>query len=409
MAQLEDIRLPAGAREALVNDPSFLRQLVEAALNRFLDAEISEHLQAGPYERSDARTGYRNGYRARQLKTRVGTISLSVPMDREGTFRTELFDRYQRSEKALVGTLMEMYLEGVSTRKVREVTEALCGTSFSKSTVSRLVGSLDADLAAWRERRLEVAYPYLIVDARYEHVRVNGQVVSQGVLVVKGVREDGLRELLAVEVADTENEVTYEDLFRRLKDRGLRGVQLVTSDDHRGLVNAIRKHFQGVSWQRCQVHVARNALGKVGRKHQRAISADVRAIFNAPSLEWARELKAEIVERWTRTHPHVAEWLETALEDGLACFAFPESHRRRIRSTNGLERFNQELKRRTRVVRIFPNPDACLRLVTALCVEQSEEWLAGRVYLDMRKLDAADADQTPRTAAENEEVKSMAA
>jgi putative transposase len=409
MAQLEDIRLPAGAREALVNDPSFLRQLVEAALNRFLDAEISEHLQAGPYERSDARTGYRNGYRARQLKTRVGTISLSVPMDREGTFRTELFDRYQRSEKALVGTLMEMYLEGVSTRKVREVTEALCGTSFSKSTVSRLVGSLDADLKSWRERALTMAYPYLIVDARYEHVRVNGQVVSQGVLVVKGVREDGLRELLAVEVADTENEVTYEDLFRRLKDRGLRGVQLVTSDDHRGLVNAIRKHFQGVSWQRCQVHVARNALGKVGRKHQRAISADVRAIFNAPSLEWARELKAEIVERWTRTHPHVAEWLETALEDGLACFAFPESHRRRIRSTNGLERFNQELKRRTRVVRIFPNPDACLRLVTALCVEQSEEWLAGRVYLDMRKLDAADADQTPRTAAENEEVKSMAA
>jgi putative transposase len=409
MAQLEDMRLPAGAREALVNDPDFLRQLVEAALNRFLDAEISEHLQAGPYERSDARTGYRNGYGARQLKTRVGTISLAVPMDRDGTFRSELFDRYQRSEKALVGTLMEMYLEGVSTRKVRDVTEALCGTSFSKSTVSRLVGSLDADLRAWRERRLEVAYPYLIVDARYEHVRVNGQVVSQGVLVVKGVREDGLRELLAVEVADTESEVTYEDLFRRLKDRGLHGVQLVTSDDHRGLVNAIGKHFQGVSWQRCQVHIVRNALGKVGRKHQRTISADVRAVFNAPSVEWARELKAEVVERWAGTHPHVAEWLETALEDGLACFAFPEAHRRRIRSTNGLERFNQELKRRTRVVRIFPNPAACLRLVTALCVEQSEEWLAGRVYLDMRKLDVTEADQAPLDTEESEEGKSMAA
>ena len=409
MAQLEDMRLPAGAREALVNDPTFLRQVAEAALNRFLDAEITEHLQAGPYERSDARTGYRNGYRSRDLKTRVGSLTLAVPMDREGTFRTELFERYQRSEKALVGGLMEMVVEGVSTRKVTEVTEALCGTSFSKSTVSRLMSGLDADLKAWRERPLTLAYPYLIVDARYEYVRVNAQVVSQGVLIVKGVREDGLRDLLAVEVADTENEVTYEDLFRRLKDRGLHGVRLVTSDDHRGLVKAIQKHFQGAAWQRCQVHVARNALGKVGGKHRRAISADVRAVFNAPTLEWARQLKREVVDRWERTHPHVAEWLETALEDGLACFAFPESHRRRIRSTNGLERFNEELKRRTRVVRIFPNRAACLRLVTALCVEQSEEWLAGRVYLDMRKLDAAGDDQVPLAAVVPEEVKNMAA
>lgn len=368
----------------------------------------SEHLQAGPYERSSARTGYRNGYRSRQLKTRVGAITLAVPMDRDGSFKTELFERYQRSEKALVGTLMEMYLEGVSTRKVRDVTEALCGTSFSKSTVSRLVGDLDADLAAWRSRRLEVAYPYLVVDARYEHVRVAGQVVSQGVLVVKGVREDGLRELLAVEVADTESEATYESLFRGLKDRGLHGVRLVTSDDHRGLVNAIRKHFQGAAWQRCQVHIVRNAVGKVGKRHQRAITDDVRAVFNAPSITWARELKAEVVERWSRSHPKVAEWLETALEDGLACFAFPEPHRRRIRSTNGLERFNQELKRRTRVVRIFPNPAACLRLVTALCVEQSEEWLAGRVYLDMRKLTAIDADD-PDANDQDQEVESMAA
>lgn len=400
MAQLEDMRLPAGAREALVDDPNFLRELVEAALNRFLDAEISEHLQAGPYERSEGRAGYRNGYRPRQLKTRVGTLTLAVPMDREGTFKSELFERYQRSEKALVGTLMEMYLEGVSTRKVKDVTEVLCGTSFSKSTVSRLVGSLDQDLAAWWERRLDVAYPYLVVDARYEHVRQGGQVVSQGVLVVKGVREDGFRELLAVEVADTESEASYEALFRGLKDRGLRGVRLVTSDDHRGLVNAIRRHFQGVSWQRCQVHIARNALGKVGRKHQKGISEDIRAVFNAPSLEWAKELRDEVIERWSKTHPAVAEWLEAALEDGLACFAFPESHRRRIRSTNGLERFNQELKRRTRVVRIFPNPEACLRLVTALCVEQSEEWLASRVYLDMSKLQEA----APSASQEEEET-----
>jgi putative transposase len=257
------------------------------------------------------------------------------------------------------------------------------GTSFSKSTVSRLVRNLDGDLAAWRERRLTLAHPYLIVDARYEHVRVNGQVVNPGSLIVKGVREDGLRELPTVEVADTESEATHDELFRRLKDRGLAGVRLVTSDDHRGLVKAIQRHFQGASWQRCQVHIARNALGKVGRKHQRALSEDTRAVFNAPTLAWARELTREVVERWSGTHPKVAEWLETALEDGLVCFAFPDTHRRQIRSTNGLERFNQELKRRTRVVRIFPNPAACLRLITALSVEQSEESLAGRVYLDL--------------------------
>jgi len=409
MAQFEDMRLPAGAREALVDDPGFLREIVEVTLNRLLDSEISEHLQAGPYERSDARTGYRNGYRARQLKTRVGTLTLSVPMDREGTFRTELFERYQRSEKALVAGLMEMYLEGVSTRKVKDITEALCGTSFSKSTVSRLVGGLDADLKAWRERRLDVGYPYLVVDARYEYVRTAGRVVSQGVLVVKGVREDGRRELLAVEVADTESEATYEDLFRRLRDRGLHGVRLITSDDHRGLVNAIGRHFQGVVWQRCQVHVTRNAQGKVARAHRAALAADIKAVFNAPTLPWARTLKGEVVDRWARSHPKLAEWLETALEDALACFAFPAAHRLRIRSTNGLERFNEELKRRTRVVRIFPNPAACLRLVTALCVEQSEEWLAGRVYLDMRKLEAAGDDQVPLAAVVTEEVKNMAA
>ena len=186
-------------------------------------------------------------------------------------------------------------------------------------------------------------------------------------------------------------------------------MRLVTSDDHRGLVKAIQKHFQGASWQRCQVHVARNALGKVARKQQRVISEDVRAVFHVPTLDWARQLKGEVVDRWAPSHPQVAAWLDTALEGGLACFAFPESHRRRIRSTNGLERFNRELKRRTRVVRIFPNPEACLRLVSAMCLEQSEEWLAGRVYLDMGKLDAAGEGQGLRDSVVTEEVKNMAA
>ena len=409
MAHLEDTRLPAPVREALIDDPDFLRDIVQGALQRLLEAEITEHLQAAPHERSEKRRGYRNGYRERQLKTRVGTLRLLVPQDREGTFRTELFDRYQRSEKALVLSLMEMYLEGVSTRKVQSVTETLCGTSFSKSTVSRLVGELDDDLSSWRERPLgEVTYPYLVVDARYEYVRIAGQVVSQGVLVVKGVRADGKREILAVDVADSESEATYDALFEGLKERGLRGVRLVTSDDHRGLVNAIAKHFQGASWQRCQVHFLRNALGKVARKHRKVLVSDLKAVFAAPSKAWALNLAGDVVQRWSASHAALAEWIEDGIETCLACYAFPEPHRRRVRSTNGLERFNQELKRRTRVVRIFPNADACLRLVSALSMEQSEEWLSGRRYLDMSLLEPQPAaeDASPE---DDEEVTSMAA
>ena len=402
MARGDGTALVAGAHEALLDDPEFLREIAQTALNRFLEAEMSEHLQAGPYERSEARRGYRNGWRTRGVRTRVGALELSVPTDREGTFQTELFRRMERNEQALTLSLMEMYVEGISTRKVRDVTEKLCGTTFSKSTVSRLVGELDVDLDAWRERRLEVAYPYLFVDARYEFVRVAGRVVSMGVLIVVGVREDGRREILAVRVAPSESEATYDELFKHLRARGLQGVQLVISDDHAGLVKAIRKHFQGVLWQRCTVHYVRNAESKVARHHQAALRQDLRVVFNAPTLAWAREAMASVIKRWGKTHPSLAAWLEETLEDCLAFFAFPEAHRRRLRTTNVLERFNEELKRRTRVVRIFPNPEALLRLSSAMCLEQSEDWVAGRVYLDMRKLEgrgaAPEAQQASATA-----------
>jgi putative transposase len=281
-------------------------------------------------------------------------------------------------------------VEGVSTRKVREVTEALCGTSFSKSLVSQLAGRLDAELEAWRNRRLEAeAYPYLFVDARYEKARVDGRVVSQGVLVVSAVRApDGLREILAVEVADTESEATYQELFRSLKARGLSGVELVVSDEHAGLKGAIERHFQGASHQRCQVHYARNLLGMVGHAKRKGLGEDLRAIFAEPVLEPALEIASSVAQKWReKGSEKVAEHLEEHVEECLSCLAFPEPHRRRIRTTNGLERLNQEIKRRTRVVRIFPNPQACLRLVTALAVEQSEEWVTGRRYLDMRELE----------------------
>ena len=375
------------AQEVLLDDSGFLRQIVERVLQELLESEMTEHVGAAPYERSATRTGQRNGYKPRTLRTRVGTLNLAVPQDREGTFSTRLFARYQRNEKALVLALMEMYVEGVSTRKVKEITEELCGTSFSKSLVSSLAGGLDAELGAWRSRPLKgEAYPYLFVDARYEKARVDHKVVSQGVLVVSAVKDDGMREILAVEVADTESEATYQELFRSLKGRGLKGVELVTSDDHEGLKAAIFRHFQGASHQRCQVHYQRNLLGTVGAAKRKELASDLKTVFAAPEREMALGLASSVAEKWRgKGQPKVAEHLEEHIEDCLTCLAFPESHRGRIRTTNGLERFNQEIKRRTRVVRIFPNREACLRLVTALAVEQSEEWLTGRRYLDMRE------------------------
>ncbi len=376
------------AQEVLLDDPGFLRQIVERVVQQMLEAEMTEHVGAAPHERTDARKGHRNGYKPRTLRTRVGTLNLLIPQDREGTFSTRLFSRYQRNEKALCLALMEMYVEGVSTRKVKDITEELCGTSFSRSLVSSLAGDLDAELEAWRNRTLEAkAYPYLFVDARYEKARVGHGVVSQGVLVVSAVRQDGFREILAVEVADTESEATYQELFRSLKARGLTGVELVVSDDHEGLKAAVARHFQGASWQRCQVHYSRNLLGMVGAKKRKELAADLRGVFAAPDRRSALELASCVAEKWRGCgHEKIACHLEEHIEECLACLSFPESHRRRIRTTNSLERFNQELKRRTRVVRIFPNRESCLRLVSAMAVEQSEEWLTGRRYLDMEEL-----------------------
>ena len=352
------------AQGVLLDDPSFLKEIVERVLQELLEVEMTEHVGAAPYERSENRTGRRNGYKPRTLRTRVGTLNLLVPQDREGTFSTRLFSRYQRNEKALVLALMEMYVEGVSTRKVKDITEELCGTSFSKSLISSLAGRLDAELQAWRSRPLEAeAYPYLFVDARYEKVRVGHRIVSQGVLIVSAVRApDGFREILGVEVADTESEASYQQLFRSLKERGLKGVELVVSDDHEGLKAAVFRHFQGASWQRCQVHYARNLLGMVGAKRRKDLAAQLRVIFAQASRGTALRLASEVADRWHENHPQVAEHIEEHIEECLSCLSFPESHRRRIRTTNGQERLNQEIKRRTRVVRIFPNRESCLRL-----------------------------------------------
>jgi putative transposase len=387
MATGNGTSVDAAVQAVLTDDPGFLRDLVAHVVQEMLETEMTVHLGAAPYERTATRTGQRNGYQPRQLQTRVGTLTLRVPQDRAGTFSTQLFARYQRTEKALLLSLMGMYLEGVSTRKVAAITEVLCGTTFSKSLVSRLTATLDADLMAWRSRSLaEHAYPYLAVDARYEYVRAGGQVTSHGVLIVSGVREDGKRAILAVDVADTESAATYMTVFRDLKARGLGGVRLVTSDDHAGLRAAIDRYFQGAGWQRCQVHYQRNLAGMVGASKRNDLAADLRRLFTATTLPQARATANQIADQWRGTHPALARSLEEESEACFACLAFPLAHQGRIRTTNGMERLNQELKRRTRVIRIFPNREACLRLVTALCAEQSEEWESGRQYLDMSAL-----------------------
>ncbi len=392
MARKQRSGMTETTQAVLTDDPNFPRILVEQVVQEVLDADAAQrapaaHLRAAPYERSGERKGYRNGDKPRQLHTRVGTLVLRVPQDRDGTFATEVFARYQRSEKALMLTLMERSVEGVSTRKVRDITEVLCGTRFSKSLVSELAGTLDTELAAWRERALtETSYPYLTVDARDDYVRHGGPVVSQGVLIVTGVRADGRREILAVTVADTESEATYHALFRDLKQRGLTGVRWVTSDDHPGRKAAITRHFQGARWQRCQVHCTRNRVGMVGAGRRGERAGDLREVFAATTRRQAMTLAEAAAIRWEPTHPTVARLLEEGTEDCLACLAFPLAHRARIRTTNGQERLNAEIKRRTRVARIFPNPSACLRLVSALCVEQSEEWVSGRQYLDLSAL-----------------------
>ena len=390
MTHPKDIKISSPDQFALLNDPDFLNQIVTRFLQQFLEAEISSFLQAEPYERTDERTGYRNGYKPRILKTRVGRIELSVPQDREGRFRSELFARFQRSEKALILALQEAYLQGVSTRKVTKITEQLCGTSFSKSHVSDLCQELDQDIQAWRDRPLDQEYPYLIIDATYLYIRTGGKVVSKGVLIVTGVSQSGHREVLALEVAHSETEATYAALFKDLKNRGLKGVKLVTSDEHDGLLNALKRHFQGVSWQHCQTHFHRNIRGITPPKHQRQVADALKDVFNAPDQKTAQRRLSEMMDAFENILPGLVDKLDRDVAHCLTCLSFPKQHQKRIRTTNSLERLNREIKRRADVVQIFPNEQACERLIGALCMEWSEEWISGRRYLDMTHLQQND-------------------
>ena len=383
MTQLNITLSEETLKELMLGDrDEAVRKLLESVFNAVLNAEASEQVGADLYERTDDRLTYRNGYRERQYKTRVGTLDLLIPKLRNGTFSTTLFANYERSEKALVLSLMEMVLQGVSSRKVSRITEILCGSSFSKSTVSKLCEELDKEVEQFRKRPLTQGYPFLIVDAIYVKARDNGSVKSKGLLVAIGVNEDGHREVLGFKAGDGESYEIWSSFFSELKGQGLRGVDLVTSDQHKGLVKAIRKQFEGASWQRCQTHFSRNVLDKMPKKTQREVKLRLKDIYNSPELEEARERKEALLDYLEEHAPKAVETFDSGFDDITAVFQLPEACRRRLRTSNSLERVNQELRRRERVIRIFPNEASIERLLGSLLIEMHENWISGRRYID---------------------------
>lgn len=376
----------AELKQALEGDGDFLKPLVQMVVQEVLEAEMEETIGAAKGERTDQRRGYRSGYYPRGLVTRVGKLELRVPQDRQGRFSSEVFERYQRSEKALVSTLAEMYIQGVSTRKVKAITEELCGHAFSASTVSAINKKLDRELAVFSERPLEQSYPYLILDARYEKVRIDGVIRSQAVLVALGINWEGRREVLAVELANRESRNSWKDFIVSLKKRGLRGVELAITDSHEGLKAALEEVLPEAAWQRCYVHFLRNALDYLPRRGDDDCLTELRWLYDRRSLEEAQRDLTAWIQRWQDRYPRLTSWVEENIEQTLTYYRWPEQHHKHLRSTNMLERLNQELKRRTFVIRIFPNEPSCLRLVRALAVEVHENWIEQHRYLNMELL-----------------------
>jgi len=364
------------AEKGLEAVPEMMRVLI----NNAMQVERSKYMQAGEYERTEDRKGHANGYKPKTVRTRMGEITFAVPQVREGGFYPSALEKGLRSERALVITLAEMYVQGVSTRRVKTITEQLCGVEISAMQVSRATAQLDEILQEWRERPLgEITYLY--VDARYEKVREAGQVRDAAVLVASGITPEGERQVLGVSVSLSEHEAHWKAFLKSLKDRGLKGVKLVTSDDHAGLGAARRAVLGSVPWQRCQFHLQQNAGAYVPKQAMRMeVAADIRSMFNAPDRKIAEELLQAAIQKYSVSAPRLSAWLEDNLSEGFTVFDLPLEHRRSIRTTNSLERDNKEIRRRTRVVGVFPNETSCLRLVSALLMEISEEWQIGKHY-----------------------------
>jgi transposase-like protein len=371
--------------QVFTEQPDQLKALVKAALEEVLQADMTEALGALPGQRSDGRLGYRAGYYTRGLVTRIGKLELRVPRDRTGQFSTELFERYQRSEKALVSALAEMYVQGVSTRKVKVITEELCG-SFSASTISQINKGLDATLQRFAERPLEEPYPYLVLDARYEKVRLDGVIRAQAVLIAIGINWEGRRNVLGVELALRESTSAWKEFLTGLKARGLAGVEFVVADDHAGLRRALVELLPEAAYQRCYVHFLRNALDYLPRKADDDCLQELRWLYERRNLAEAQADLAGWLKRWEKRYPKLTDWVENQIAETLTFYRLPRQHHKHLKSTNLLERLNEEIRRRTYVVRIFPNEPSCLRLVRALCAEIHENWIEDQRYLNMSLL-----------------------
>lgn len=383
-------------------DRDGLKRLLEMLLHATMQAEVSRHVGAEPHQRSVGRTGHRNGLKPRKLKTRVGELELDVPQVRGcDPYHPSMFAKWQRSERALLVACAEMYFQGVSTRNVRHVLEQMCGGEISSATVSRVAQEIDEKLLTFRHRRLDATeYPYLHIDARYEKVRVDGRVVSQAVLVAVGFTSQGKREVLDWRVGDSESEATWGELFRQLKDRGLKGLRLVTSDAHGGIVAAMQRHFQGVAWQRCRVHFKREMAKKVSYKVLKELMADLVVVFEPEDRVECLRRRDEMADKWESRYPTVAKMLREGLEDCLAVLDFPEHHRRRLRSTNMLENLMKRLKKRSRVVGVFPSRSSCDRLLGAQLIEVHEHWsLDEMAYFNMENVDLTEVPVRIRAVA----------
>lgn len=383
MAQQVENRTIGDAVELLKeNGFEGLAEAVTVLLNSAMASERSEYLRAAPYERSVERVGYANGVKDKTVKSRLGALSLKVPQARDGGFYPQSLEKGLRSERALLLSIAEMYVQGVSTRRVKKIVEELCGMEVSSTQVSRAAAELDEHLEAWRTRPLG-RYRYVVLDARYEKVRQGGQVLDAAVLIANGVDAEGHRDVLGCSVSLSEAEVHWRAFLSGLKDRGLHGLEVVVSDAHEGLAAARKAVFPGVPWQRCQFHLQQNAAQYVPAVALRTgVAADIRAIFNAPDRTEADHLLTKFLDRYEKTAPKLVLWAEENLPQGFTVFDFPAAHRRRLRTTNLLERMNEEIRRRTRVARLFPNEASCLRLVTAIVMEISEDWqTADKRYL----------------------------
>lgn len=360
-----------------------LPDAMAALLNQVMLIERSRHLNAESYERTAARAGYANGFKPKTLQTRMGGIALEVPQVRDGSFYPSVLEKGLRSERALKLAIAEMYVQGVSTRRVKKITEELCGLDISSADVSRAAKALDETFARWRQRRLG-KYKYVFVDARYEKVRQDGCVISSAVLIAFGINYEGQREVLGVSVSLSEQEVHWRDFLLSLTERGLHGVELIISDAHAGLKAARKAVFPHIPWQRCQFHLQQNAQSYVSKQSiKREVAADIRAILQAPNMEEAERQLRLVVGKYRKTARKLSDWMEENIPESLTIMHFPESHRRRIRTSNIAERVNKEVRRRTKVASIFPNPESCLRLVTAVLMEIDEEWQDGMKYLDV--------------------------